>query len=188
MICEYDERFNHILGYRRMRNWINQFNGTNYSRNRVYRLMRVLGIQSVVRKKKKKYTYSTPETTAENVLKRDFSSAKPNEKWVTDVTEFKWYEGVVVRKLYLSAILDLYDRSIVAYCVSRRNDNKLVFDTFDLAMRKNPNATPIFHSDRGFQYTSKMFQMKLRQQQMEQSMSRVGCCIDNGQSRAFGAL
>ena len=95
------------------------------------------------------------------------------------MTEFKWYEGSVVKKLYLSAILDLYDRSIVAYVISGRNDNKLVFDTFEQAIRKNPEAHPLFHSDRGFQYTSKAFQFKLSKQGMEQSMSCVGYCIDN---------
>ena len=65
------------------------------------------------------------------------------------MTEFKWYEGSAVKKLYLSAILDLYDQSIVAYIISGRNDNKLVFDTFEQAIRKNPEAHPLFHSDRG---------------------------------------
>lgn len=60
------------------------------------------------------------------------------------------------KKLYLSAIIDLYDRSIVAYALSNRNNNKLVFDTLDLAIDYNPGATPLFHSDRGFQYTNKV--------------------------------
>ena len=58
------------------------------------------------------------------------------------------------------------------------NDNKLVFNTFNKAIALNPNAKPIFHSDRGFQYTSKAFQLMLKNQEMEQSMSRVGHCID----------
>lgn len=179
LIREYDERFNHILGYRRMTAWINHFNGTSYSKNRVHRIMKELHIHSVIRRKKQKYVYCELETTAENVLKRDFNASRPNEKWTTDVTEFKWYEGPIVHKLYLSAILDLYDRSVVSYVISRRNDNTLVFATFDKAVQNNPDAKPLFHSDRGFQYTSKAFQMKLNTQQMEQSMSRVGHCIDN---------
>ena len=109
LIREYDERFCHILGYRRMAAWINHFNHTHYSKNRVHRIMQKLGIRSVIRKKKKKYQSSTPETTAENLLKRDFFASTPNEKWATDVTEFK-IPGTD-RKLYLSVILDLYDRS-----------------------------------------------------------------------------
>ena len=188
LIQEYDERFNHILGYRRMTNWINHFNHTHYKRKHVQHIMQKLGIHAVIRRSKKKYPSSTPETTAENLLGRNFNASKPNEKWATDVTEFKWYEGAEVHKLYLSAIIDLYDRSIVAYVVSRRNDNKLVFDTFDKAIAANPNAYPLFHSDRGFQYTSKLFQMKLREQKMEQSMSRVGHCIDNAPTEGFWGI
>ena len=79
LIKEYDERFGHILGYRRMTSWINHFNHTSYSKNRVHRIMKKLGIHSVIRKKKK-YQPSKPETTAENKLKRDFNATKPNEK------------------------------------------------------------------------------------------------------------
>lgn len=186
LIKEYDERFGHILGYRRMTSWINHFNHTSYSKNRIHRIMKSLGIHSVIRRKKKKYQPSKPETTAENKLKRDFNATKPNEKWATDVTEFKIPE--TGKKLYLSAIFDLYDRFPVAYVVSRKNDNKLVFDTYDKALMENPDAKPIFHSDRGYQYTSKMFQAKLQRQGMEQSMSRVGHCIDNGPTEGLWGI
>lgn len=186
LIKEYDERFKHILGYRRMASWINHFNQTDYKQKRVHRIMKKLGIHAVIRKKKKKYTSSTPEITAENKLKRDFMASKPNEKWVTDVTEFKVPEEN--KKLYLSAILDLYDRYPVAYVISTRNDNRLVFETFDKAISANPDAKPLFHSDRGFQYTSKIFQRKLKEREMEQSMSRVGHCIDNGPTEGFWSI
>lgn len=188
LIREYDDRFNHILGYRRMTLYINRLNNKHYSRNRIHRIMKVINIHSVIRRKRKKYQSSTPETTADNILNRDFFAEAPNRKWATDVTEFKWYEGPVVHKLYLSAILDLYDLSTVAWVVSRRNDNKLVLDTFALAIRNNPDAKPIFHSDRGFQYTSKTFQNRLREQGMTQSMSRVGHCIDNGPTENFWGI
>lgn len=186
LIKEYDERFCHILGYRRMTSWINHFNHTNYSKNRVRRIMKKIGIHSVIRKKKKKYKTSTPETIAENILNRDCNATKPNEKWSTDVTEFKIPE--TGKKLYLSMILDLYDRTPVSYVLSHRNDNKLVFDTYDKAIAANPEAKPLFHSDRGFQYTSKIFQKKLQKQGMEQSMSRVGHCIDNGPMEGFWGI
>lgn len=186
LIKEYDERFNHILGYRRMTSWINHFNRTDYKKKRVHRLMKKLGIHAVIRKKKKKYASSTPEAVAENKLGRDFYASAPNEKWVTDVTEFK-VPGEQ-KKLYLSAILDLYDRYPVAYVISTRNDNSLVFKTFDKAISSHPNAKPLFHSDRGFQYTSKVFQRKLKEQEMEQSMSRVGHCIDNGPTEGFWGI
>ena len=97
-----------ILGYRRMTSWINHFNHTDYKSKRVHRIMKKLGIHSVIRKKKKKYTSSTPDSIVENKLGRDFYACAPNEKWATDVTEFK-VPGEN-KKLYLSAILDLYYR------------------------------------------------------------------------------
>jgi putative transposase len=186
IIKEYDERFNHILGYRRMTSWINYFNHANYSKKRVHRIMKKLKIHSVIRKKKKKYKSSTPEVVAENKLQRDFYATSPNQKWATDVTEFK-VPGEK-KKLYLSAIIDLYDRYPVAYVISCRNDNKLVFKTFDRAIALNPDAKPVFHSDRGFQYTNKVFHNKLRNQEIQPSMSRVGHCIDNGPIEGFWGI
>jgi len=126
--------------------------------------------------------YSTPQVTAENVLNREFTSNRPNEKWLTDVTEFKLTTG---KKAYLSAILDLSDKSIISYVVGTSNNNKLVFDTLDQAIIANPDAKPIFHSDRGFQYTNKVFKHKLDKMEATQSMSRVSRCIDNGPMEGF---
>ena len=92
------------------------------------------------------------------------------------------------KKLYLSAILDLYDRTVVSYVVSHRNNNDLVFKTFDKAIAANPDAKPVFHSDRGFQYTSRTFQTKLKTQSMEQSMSWVGRCIDNAPTEGLWGI
>lgn len=186
LIKEYDERFSHILGYRRMTDWINHFNHTHYSRKQIHRIMKKLGIHSVIRKKKKKYNSSKPEETAENKLARDFYATEPNQKWATDVTEFKIPE--TNKKLYLSAIIDLYDRYPVAFVISGRNNNQLVFKTFDKAIDANSTAKPIFHSDRGFQYTNKVFQRKLQDSEMIQSMSRVGHCIDNGPTEGFWGI
>lgn len=185
-IREYDEKFKHTLGYRRMRNYINRDKNRHYSKRRIQRIMRVLGIKSMIRRQQKAYRHSTPKTTAENVLHREFEALKPNEKWGTDVTEFK--VPMSNKKVYLSAILDFYDKSVVSYVISNRNNNKLVFDTYDLALQSNPNVTPLFHSDRGFQYTSKVFQRKLLEQGMTQSMSRVSCCIDNGPTEGLWGI
>ena len=183
----YEER-NGILGYRQMTITINRVHNVSYNKKRIRRLMQILGLKSVCRIKKKTYIPSTPEMEADNILNREFYAAAPNEKWLTDVTEFKWYDGPVCHKIYLSAILDLYDRSVVAYVISRRNDNRLVFQTFDKAIESNPDAKPVFHSDRGFQYTGSVFQSKLNNQGMEQSMSRVGHCIDNGPTEGFWGI
>ena len=169
-----------------MTDWINHFNHTNYSRKRIHRIMKILDIHAFIRKKRKKYKTAKPEETAENKLSRNFYTTAPNKKWVTDVTEFKIPNSH--KKLYLSAILDLYDRYPIAFVISGRNDNRLVFKTFDKAIEKNPTAKPIFHSDRGFQYTNKNFQKKLKDTDMIQSMSRVGHCIDNGPIEGFWGI
>lgn len=95
------------------------------------------------------------------LLNRDFHAQEPNIKWLTDVTEFKWYEGAEVHKVYLSAILDLYDRRIVSYVIGDRNDNPIVLNTFKAAVKADPDAHPLFHSDRGFQYTNRTFHQML---------------------------
>ena len=177
-----------ILGYRQMTIAINREKNVRYNKKRIRRLMGILHLQSVCRKKRYNYIKSTPEVTAENILNREFHASKPNEKWLTDVTEFKYYEGVQVKKLYLSAIFDLYDRRIVAYKIGRSNNNELVFSNFDEAVALHPDAHPVFHSDRGFQYTNKTFHAKLIAAGMEQSMSRVGRCIDNGPMEGFWGI
>lgn len=187
-IKELYEEQNGILGYRQMTITINRVHNVSYNKKRIRRLMQILGLKSVCRIKKKTYIPSTPEMEADNVLNREFYAAAPNEKWLTDVTEFKYYVGPEIRKLYLSAILDLYDKRIVAYKIGDSNNNQLVFDNFDEAVALNPDAHPLFHSDRGFQYTSKTFYNKLQAAKMRQSMSRVGRCIDNGPMESFWGM
>ena len=182
LLCQLHQESNGIFGYRRMQlNLKRRFNHI-CNKKRIYRVMQALGMKSVIRRKRPSYVKSTPENTAENILNRNFIAKSLNEKWLTDVTEFKTSDG---KKAYLSAILDLKDKSIVAYTLGQSNNCKLVFDTFDMAIKLYPHAKPLFHSDRGFQYTSKVFKSKLDTQGMIQSMSRVGRCIDNGPMEAF---
>ncbi len=94
--------------------------------------MKISGIQSVIRKKKKHFKKPLPHYVAENILNREFKAEKPNKKWVTDVTELKYGES---KKAYLSAIRDLYDGSIISYVLGHSNNNKLVFATLDQATR-----------------------------------------------------
>lgn len=143
--------------------------------------MKLAGIQSVIRRKRKKYTRSTPQHTAENLLNREFYATGPNEKWVTDVTEFKYGDA---KKAYLSAILDLYDNTIVSYAFGHSNNNSLVIRTVHYALQTIQGNKPMLHSDRGFQYTSSRFK-RLFGHEVVQSMSRVGRCIDNGPMEAF---
>lgn len=174
-----------ILGYRQMTIKLNREHHLNVNHKRIYRLMSILHLKSVCRRKKKNYVHSTPEITAENVLNREFNSNEFGTKWLTDVTEMKYG---IQSKAYLSAILDLSDKSIVSFVVGHSNNNELVFRTFDIAHETYSDAKPLFHSDRGFQYTSKRFKKKLDDAGMTQSMSRVSRCIDNGPMESFWGM
>lgn len=177
---------NSTYGYRRIADEYNATHGKRYNLKRFYRLAHLVGLLAVIRRKRPAYQRSTPEVTAENILNRDFTAGTTNEKWCTDVTEMKY--GPNGEKAYLSAILDLKSRDIVSFAVGKHNNNQLVFDTFDLAIQKYPDAHPLFHSDRGFQYTSLQFKARLDKQKMLQSMSRVGRCIDNGPMEGFWGI
>jgi len=180
-ICKLYQESNGIFGYRRMQLNLKRRFHLTVNKKRVYRIMRAIGLQSAIRRKRPNYIRSRPEITAENILNRNFTAENLNEKWLSDITEFK----VGDTKLYLCAILDLKDKSIVSFSDSRSPNNKLVFDTLDAAILRNPDARPLFHSDRGSQYTNRIFRTKLDTQGMTQSMSRVGRCIDNGPMEAF---
>lgn len=179
------------MGYRRLNDKIYHDDKIKVNDKRILRICRKKQIRSSL-----KYRYDgctraskTPGFIAENILNRDFHADKPNEKWVTDVTEFKYgtsYDDI--HKLYLSVILDLCDRRPVAYALSDSNNNHLVFETFDRAVATNPQAHPIFHSDRGFQYTSRTFRQKILDAGMTQSMSRVAHCTDNGAMEGFWGI
>jgi len=174
-----------IYGYRRMTLNINSRLSKRYNHKRIYRLMKSVHMVSVIRKKKKHYVMAEPRITAENVLNREFKAKMPNLKWLTDVTEFKLDSG---KKAYLCAILDLCDKSIVSYTLGHFNNNQLVFDAFDKAVQANPQSHPLFHSDRGYQFTNRQFKAKLDGIQAVQSMSRPGRCIDNGPMEGFWSI
>ena len=177
-------------GYRRIRDDLERFHNIHISDKKALRICRSCTIKSTIKYANNGCTRNAenPQYLAENILNREFHAEKPNEKWLTDVTEFKWYENGEKRKLYLSAILDLFDRRIVAYIIRSSNDNSLVYDTFDAAVAANPNAHPLFHSDRGYQYTNRVFHTKLEAAGMTQSMSRVAHCIDNGPMEGFWGI
>lgn len=177
-------------GYRRIRDDLERYYATPVNDKRALRICRSIGVKSTIKYASHGCTKraSDPQHIAENVLGRRFYADKPNEKWLTDVTELKYYVGPAVHKIYLSAILDLYDRRIVSFAIRNTNDAILVHDTFDQAVIKNPGAHPLFHSDRGTQYTTLVFHNKLAAAGMTQSMSRTGNCIDNGPMEGFWGI
>ena len=104
------------------------------------------------------------------------------------MTEFHYYIGIEKHKVYLSAILDLYDRRIVSYVIRDKNNNALVFDTVTMLYLEILVRSHCFHSDRGFQYTNRTFHTKLVNAGIIQSMSRVAKCIDNGPMEGFWGI
>lgn len=177
-------------GYRRIRDDLERYHNINVNDKRVLRICRTLDIKSTIKYKNNGCTRqaANPQFLAENILNREFNSDAPNQKWLTDVTEFRYYIGAEKHKVYLSAILDLYDRRIVSYVIGDKNNNLLVFNTLNEAIAKEPEAHPLFHSDRGFQYTNRVFHQKLVDYGITQSMSRVGKCIDNGPMEGFWGI
>ena len=123
---------------------LNRENEFHINEKRILRLMRILQLKSVCRRRRKNYVKSTPEITAENILNREFNADHFGEKWLTDVTEMKYG---INGKAYLSAILDLADKSIVSFVIGNSNNNALVFETFDIAHQEHPEVKPLFHSD-----------------------------------------
>ena len=177
-------------GYRRIRDDLERYHDIKVNDKRVLRICRKKGIKSTIKYSNNGCTRqaANPQFIAENILNREFTAESPNQKWLTDVTEFKYYIGIEVHKIYLSAILDLYDRRIVKFVIGNSNNNELVFQTFDAAIIDNPGAMPLCHSDRGFQYTNRTFHAKLEAVGIIQSMSRVAKCIDNGPMEGFWGI
>ena len=141
------------MGYRRIRDELEKRHDIDVNDKRILRICRKEHVQSTIKWKPKSCTKSSsdPAHIAKNYFNREFHSDAPDEKWLTDVSEFKWYESAEVHKIYLSAILDLYDRRIVTFKIRDHNDNTLVVSTFDTAVELESDAHPLFHRDRGFQ-------------------------------------
>ena len=151
----------------------------------VQRLMKELGLICRVRMKKYRSYKGEVGKIAPNLLKRDFATTAPNQKWVTDVTEFSLFG----EKLYLSPILDLYSSDLVSYVISERPILSMVMSMVDSAARQlPPGAAPILHSDQGWQYQHKHYQKKLIDYGITQSMSRKGNCLDNAVMENFFGL
>lgn len=181
-IQEVFDKVDGIYGYRRITMHINRTHHTSYNPKRIRRLMIKLDLKSHIRRSNGYSTQASYRNIEPNHLNREFSADKPNEKWVTDVTHIHYGLG---RKAYLSVVKDLYDRSTVAHHVSKANDNPLVIDTLELAVKKNPGAKPLLHSDRGSQYTSKEYRRKTTEAGIKRSMSRTANCLDNASIESF---
>lgn len=167
-------------GYRRITAAIRQ-RGLIVNHKTVQRLMGELGLKSMVRAKKYKSYKGEVGRTAPNVLQRQFKAQNPNQKWVTDVTEF----NVAGEKLYLSPVMDLYNGEIIAY-ETASSPAKLVGTMLKKALGKlKEDDRPVLHSDQGWQYQMPLYQQMLREKHVQQSMSRKGNCLDNAAIESF---
>jgi putative transposase len=168
-------------GYRRMTMELRRL-GHVVNHKVVQRLMEELGLKSLVRVKKYKSYKGETGRIAPNVLKRKFTAKRANQKWVTDVTEFK----VGDKKMYLSPIMDLFNGEIVAFTTSLRPTFELVSDMAGkaIAMLGRKDA-PMLHSDQGWHYQMPAYQKMLSERGIVQSMSRKGNCHDNAAMESF---
>lgn len=173
------------IGYRRVTIELHN-KGITINHKTVQRLMKQLGLFCQVRMKRYNSYRGEVGKIAPNLLDRNFIADRPNQKWVTDVTEFSLFG----QKLYLSPILDLYSRDIVSYSITKNPSFRLVTDMIEQAFRKIPDGTGlILHSDQGWQYQMKPYQRMLRAKGIRQSMSRKGNCLDNAvMENFFGIL
>jgi len=168
-------------GYHRIRDeLVNRGHRVNHKK--VLRIMKEIGLQSVVRMKKYRSYKGTVGKIAPNVLDRNFLAEKPNEKWVTDITEFKLFG----EKMYLSPVLDLYNGEIITYTVGSRPTYSLVSEMLNKAFKRLSNEDKLLlHSDQGWHYQMKQYRQALKGQAIIQSMSRKGNCYDNAVMENF---
>ncbi|WP_430690100.1 IS3 family transposase [Klebsiella pneumoniae] len=172
-------------GYRRITLALRK-QGLRINHKTVQRLMAELSLRSVIRAKKYRAWKGRTGEAAPNILSRNFGASKANEKWVTDVTEFP----VQGKKLYLSSVLDLFNREVIAYSLSERPVMEMVNTMLDGAFPKlRPGDAPLLHSDQGWHYRMRSYQERLKAHGMTQSMSRKGNCLDNAvMENFFGTL
>lgn len=188
------EHHKHRYGYRRIILAIPELKGINHKR-----IQRIMSEHGLVGKQPKCKYHSYKGDNGEykenlllyaeectkkgtKIYKRDFSTSRPNEKWTTDVSEFK----VGSQKLYLSPIMDMYDDSIISYDISRHPNFAQTKRMIEQAFIKNKNIDGlIFHSDQGWQYQMKPYQNWLKEKGIKQSFSRKGNCMDNSLMENF---
>lgn len=196
-------------GYRRITLALKQ-QGYDINHKKVQRLMRQLGLQAIIRRRRKYTSYhGQVGKIADNVLGRNFKTDKPNHKWATDVTEFrldimdKTDTGATKsQKLYLSPIIDLYNGEIISYQMSTRPSYRFVGEMLDQALERlkaessqqsgsdsndndNNEQQLIIHSDQGWHYQMQKYQQTLKDNSIIQSMSRKGNCLDNAVIESF---
>ena len=171
-------------GYRRITRLVRRA-GFMLNHKTVKRLMDELGLKSCVRPKKY-HSYKGIEGKAfPNILHRNFKASGFNQKWVTDVTEFK----ICGQRIYLSALIDLYNQEVISYTISHRPTLNFVCKMISMVFEKYDNLTGlIIHSDQGWHYRTERYTQMLKMKGVIQSMSRKGNCLDNCMAENFFGL
>lgn len=168
-------------GYRRITLTLKQ-NGLVINHKTVHRLMRQDKIKSMVRIKRYRSYKSDNSRLIPNILNRKFYAEMPNQKLVTDVTEFSLFG----KKLYLSPVMDLYNGEIIGYAFQENPTMSLITKMLERTFNKIPDNTKvILHSDQGWQYHNDIYRNFLKEKGIEQSMSRKGNCLDNASMENF---
>ena len=174
-------------GYRRIVDGLLQKYGVIMNGKKTLRIMEKYNLMAeYIKKSKKKHKNERIENNVKpNLLNRNFTTDAPNKVWDTDVTYLIFKSA----RAYLSTIIDLYDRRVVAYVISKHNDNKLVIDTLNLALSKEKDVRGlIIHSDQGFQYTSYEYKAICESNRITISMSRKGTPIDDSPIESWHAI
>ena len=168
-------------GYRRITAALRQA-GEMINHKTVQRLMQQLGLKSLVRPKRYRSYRGAMGHAAPNTLQRRFQAQQPNQRWVTDITEFK----VNDQKLYLSPVMDLYNGEIIAFQTGSRPVFDLVRQMLQSAFKRlRPGDQPLLHSDQGWHYRHPSYRRLVTEQRILRSMSRKGNCLDNAAMESF---
>ena len=173
-------------GYRRMWKWLNNVKKIHRNPKTILRIMKKYELLSEIRRRRKWQQMGQQLHKYENLLNRNFYAARPNHKWVTDISYIHTGQGI----LYLSVIRDLFDNSIIAYKTGTTQTVNLVLDTIRLAMQKEKKvaAELQLHSDQGSQYTSQAYFDLTKEYGITPSMSRRGNCYDNAMAENFFSI
>lgn len=138
--------------------------------------MKEYNLLSKVKRKKYKSYRGEVGKIADNILKQDFSTSNINQKWVSDITQFR----IKDKKVYLSPIMDLHSKDIISYTISESPNVSMVMEMLKAAVESQQDINElIIHTDQGFQYQNKRYSKYLEEKNIQQSMSRKGNCFDN---------
>lgn len=174
-------------GYRRIQEGLKRKYGVIYNHKKLQRIMKKYGLKPeyIKRIQPNVGAKRIEENVQPNLVKRQFNTKGKNQIWCTDITYLIWGN----KRAYLSTIIDLYDRRVVAYQISKRNDLKIVVDTLNKALEKEKNVQGlIIHSDQGFQYTSFEYKAICISNGILISMSRKGTPIDDSPMESWHGI